>query len=58
MNWATWKEQGLTEHRNWWPDLYQDACEKWGIKPDPEVLTFHETYATTRADLKAMTGSA
>jgi hypothetical protein len=58
MNWKTWKERGLTKHRNWWPELYKEACEKSGIEPDPQALAFHETYETTRADLKQMTGSA
>ncbi len=57
MNWTQWKEDGLTEHRNWWPDLYRDACEKWGVDPDPKVLAFHETYESVRADLKPMSVS-
>jgi len=57
-NWQSWKDQGLTQHRNWWPDLYRDACKVWGIQPDPKVLSFQDTYANTRADLKAVTGSA
>ena len=50
--WRTWRDQGLTRHRNWWPDLYRDACAKWGIAPDPEVLNFSETYEHKRADLR------
>ena len=57
MNWTQWKEDGLTEHRNWWPELYRDACEKWGVEPDPKVLAFHETYESVRADLKPMSVS-
>lgn len=57
LNWAKWKEDGFTEHRNWWPDLYQDACKQWGTEPDPKVLAFHETYETLRADLKEMSVS-
>jgi len=56
-NWSSWREQGLTEHRNWWPDVYLEACQKWGIAADPEVLAFSETYETVRADLKEVTGS-
>ena len=52
--WKAWRDQGLTQHRNWWPDLYRDACEKWGIAPDPEVLNFSETYEHRRADLKSV----
>jgi hypothetical protein len=58
MNWETWRQQGLTQHRNWWPDLYRDACRRWGIEPDPKVLAYSTTYQTVRADLKELTGSA
>jgi hypothetical protein len=58
MNWNRWKEEGLTEHFNWWPGLYQAACERWGIEPDPQVLAFNETYEEKRADLKKISGSA
>lgn len=58
MDWEKWRQEGLTQHRNWWPDLYQAACQRWGIKPDPAVLAYHTTYQTVRADLKELTGSA
>ena len=58
MNWESWREQGLTQHRNWWPDLYRQACEHWGIEPEPAVLAYSTTYQTVRADLKELTGSA
>jgi hypothetical protein len=58
MNWENWRTQGLTQHRNWWPDAYRAACAHWGIEPDPAVLAYATTYQTVRADLKALTGSA
>lgn len=58
MNWESWRTQGLTQHRNWWPEVYQEACRHWGIEPDPEVLAYNITYQTVRADLKSLTGSA
>jgi len=58
MNWENWREQGLTKHRNWWPDVYKAACRYWGITPDPTVLAYSTTYQTIRADLKELTGSA
>jgi hypothetical protein len=58
MNWETWRTQGLTQHRNWWPDLYRAACKHWNIEPDPTVLAYSTTYQSVRADLKALTGSA
>jgi hypothetical protein len=58
MNWENWRAQGLTDHRNWWPELYREACKRWGIEPDPQVLAYSTTYETVRADLKELTGSA
>jgi hypothetical protein len=58
MNWAIWRKEGKTEHRNWWPSLYTAACQRWGIVPDPKVLAYATTYESVRADLKEMTGSA
>lgn len=56
-HWRDYREKGLTEHRNWWPDLYRTACEHWGVEPDPQALAFHETYEDKRADLKAIGAS-
>lgn len=56
-NWATVRDQGLTRHENWWPDLYRQACAAWGVEPDPDALAYDETYETQRADLKAVSGS-
>jgi hypothetical protein len=58
MNWGQWRDEGLTRHRNWWPELYREACRHWGIEPDPEVLSFSTSYEKVRADLKAISGSA
>jgi hypothetical protein len=52
VDWKKWKEDGLTEHRNWWPEIYAAACRHWGIEPDPALLTYNTTYENTRADLK------
>ena len=51
-NWESVRDAGLTQHENWWPAIYTQACRHWGIEPDPGVLAFDETYATRRADLK------
>lgn len=56
-HWRVYREKGLTDHRNWWPDLYRAACERWGVEPDPAALAFNETYEDTRADLKAIGAS-
>ncbi len=51
-DWAKWRADGLTEHRNWWPEVYRAACCHWGIEPNPELLAYNTTYEKTRADLK------
>jgi len=51
-DWQKWKDEGLTEHRNWWPDVYREACKHWGIEPDPDLLAYNTNYQSTRADLK------
>ena len=52
------RQKGLTQHANWWPRIYQTACEHWGIAPDSAALAFAEDYSQTRADLKAVSASA
>ena len=58
MNWAQWRNEGLTQHRNWWPDLYQAYCAGKGVAPDPKVLAFATSYEGKRADLKEVAVSA
>jgi hypothetical protein len=58
MGWETWREKGLTQHRNWWPEVYTEACARWGQSPDPIVLNYSTTYQTVRADLKNLSASA
>ena len=57
MGWEDWRKRGLTEHRNWWPDLYRAACEIWGIEPDPAALAYNTSYQQVRADLKNLSAS-
>lgn len=52
MGWEAWRQQGLTEHRNWWPEVYRAGCERWGVAPDPQVLAYDTSYREVRADLK------
>ncbi len=39
-----------TEHANWWPAIYRQACTHWGIEPDPKVLDYQTTYRESRPD--------
>jgi hypothetical protein len=50
-------DRGLSQHENWWPRVYAAACRNAGVEPDPGALAWHETYATTRADLKEISAS-
>ena len=50
--WQSWKDEGLTEHRNWWPDLYRAYCRNKGIQPDPQIEAYNTNYNNQRADLK------
>lgn len=56
-HWREDLEEGRTEHRNWWPDLYVQACRHWGVEPDPQALAFAQTYEEIRADLKGISAS-
>lgn len=56
-NWQSVRDQGLTRHENWWPDVYRQACVAWGVEPDPDVLAYAETYESQRADLKVVSAS-
>lgn len=56
-DWQSYRDRGLTNHDNWWPKIYRQACEKWGIEPDPEVLAYNTSYESTRADLKNISAS-
>jgi hypothetical protein len=52
VDWRKWQEDGMTEHRNWWPQVYRSACRYWGIEPDIKLLAYNTTYENARADLK------
>ncbi|MDZ4852549.1 MAG: hypothetical protein SGI77_24940 [Pirellulaceae bacterium] len=55
--WHAYRDQGLTSHRNWWPELYQEACSRWNTQPDPVALAFNKTYEDSRADLQKLPSS-
>jgi len=57
VDWRSLRDQGLTQHRNWWPDLYRESCRLRGTNAIPEVLSFAQTYEATRADLKDVAAS-
>lgn len=52
VDWRKWKDDRLTAHRNWWPEIYRAACKHWGVEPEPALLAYNTTYESTRADLK------
>ena len=53
--WHAYRDQGLTTHRNWWPELYREACAQWNVLPDPLAMSFNTTYEDSRADLQKLT---
>lgn len=57
IDWHSYREQGLTQHENWWPALYREWCRIHGQEPDPAVLAYNTSYATARADLKELSVS-
>jgi hypothetical protein len=57
MGWRSWRDEGLTQHRNWWPEVYGEYCAVKGIEPDPAILAFDESYEQKRADLKVLSSS-
>ena len=58
MDWNRYKDSGNTEHRNWWPECYQAACDSGGLTPAPKVTAFKTSYEVVRADLKNLSASA
>lgn len=56
IGWRQWKDEGLTEHRNWWPDVYLDYCRAQNLAPETKVMEFSESYEAKRADLKVISG--
>lgn len=57
MDWQGYRQRGLTQHHNWWPDLYRTYCRLRGVPPDPAALAFAETYEHIRPDLKTISTS-
>lgn len=57
-HWRKYRDDGLTNHQNWWPAIYEAACRAWHIEPDPVALKFDTSYEDTRADLKNISASA
>lgn len=52
IDWKKYREQGLTQHENWWPELYLAACQVKGLEPDPTVLAYQTSYEEVQTDLK------
>ena len=57
MDWGKYKEDGESEHRNWWPDCYRAACEAKGETPEEIVVAYDTSYKEVRADLKNLSVS-
>ena len=57
IDWKKYRDEGLTKHENWWPNLYREWCRVHGQQPDPAVLAYHTSYETARADLQELSVS-
>lgn len=57
IDWRSYRDQGLTQHENWWPALYREWCRLRGREPDPSVLAYSTSYETARADLREISAS-
>ncbi|MGC2164081.1 MAG: hypothetical protein WA634_19440 [Silvibacterium sp.] len=51
-DWAKLREDGFTNHDNWWPEVYRTACAHWGVEPNLGLLAYSTTYENLRPDLK------
>ena len=58
IGWRQWRDERLTAHRNWWPDVYLDYCRAQNLTPDEKVLAFATTYEMQRADLRTLAVSS
>jgi len=57
VGWENWRAAGLTQHLNWWPELYASYCTRHAMEPDSRALDFKTSYQTVRADLKDISAS-
>jgi len=57
-NWQSVRDRGLTQHENWWPEIYRQACAAWNETPHAAALAFAEDYSDARADRKNVATSA
>ncbi|MEX0715916.1 MAG: hypothetical protein WD066_04985 [Planctomycetaceae bacterium] len=55
IRFGEYREQGLTQHANWWPEIYRQACATWQVEPDPQALDFKASYEEVD-DLKGHLG--
>lgn len=48
------ENEGLTQHENWWPEVYKQACKFWKIEPDESIVAYNTSYRDLRADRKEL----
>jgi hypothetical protein len=58
IDWQSYRNEGLTQHENWWPAAYREWCRVQHREPDPAVLAYSTSYEQVRADLKEISASA
>jgi hypothetical protein len=58
IDWEKYKREGLTQHENWWPEIYREWCRIQGRDVDAKVEAYATDYSAIRADLRDLTASA
>jgi hypothetical protein len=56
--WSRTYDRDLLTQHNWWPQVYREACEHWGIEPEARVLEYDSTKGSTPGDLHRVAASA
>lgn len=57
IDWNSYREQGLTQHANWWPELYREWCRIHAQTPDAAAVAYRLNYSAARADLRELSAS-
>ncbi|NBV84699.1 MAG: hypothetical protein EBS01_00180 [Verrucomicrobia bacterium] len=58
IDWEKYRREGLTQHENWWPEVYREWCRIQGKDVDAKVEAYATDYSAIRADLRDLTASA
>ena len=54
---AEYADKTVSAHRNWWPEIYEQACRARGVEPDPRVLAYPGRRTTPRTSREPVEAS-